>query len=77
MLLALAGGGYGFAQQGTDALSLGRQVAERFVKDTRFDFVFEPQEAVLGMQVVDFRHLGMQAGQKLMLTVKANPVRIR
>jgi rhamnogalacturonyl hydrolase YesR len=64
LLLVLAVGGHGFAQQGADALSLAREVADRFVKDTRFDFVYEPQEEVLGMQVVDFRQLGLQVGQK-------------
>lgn len=64
LLLVLAGGVKVCGQNKPDALLLAQQVADRFIRDTRFDFVFEPQEEVLGMQVVDFGHLGLKAGQQ-------------
>ncbi|AXY74235.1 hypothetical protein D3H65_09725 [Paraflavitalea soli] len=64
LLPLLAGGGRVHAQASPAALTLARQVADRFIADTRFDLVFEPQEEVLGMQVVNFSHLALQAGQR-------------
>ncbi len=64
LLTLLAGSDRVFAQESPAALSLARQVADRFIADTRFDLVFEPQEEVLGMQVIDFSHLALQTGQR-------------
>lgn len=64
LLPVLAGSGTVYAQDTSQALSLAQQVTDRFIADTRFDFVLEPQEEVLGMQVVDFSHLALKPGQQ-------------
>jgi len=65
MLLSLLTAGSSiYGQESVRAISLARQVADRFIADTRFELVFEPQEEVLGMQVVDFTHLALQPGQR-------------
>ncbi|SMC48070.1 glycoside hydrolase family 88/105 protein [Pedobacter africanus] len=51
------------AQQ-NDGLSVARKVADKIIADTRFAFDLVLQKEALGMQVIDFRSLGVLSGQK-------------
>ncbi len=77
LLSLLTGVGKIYGQDPSTALSLARQVADRFIADTRFDLVFGPQEEVLGMQVVDFGHLALQPGQRAYALSNSRLVQIR
>jgi len=50
------------AAQQAPALELACKVADRLMKDTRFEWSWEPQKEVLGMQVIDPRFLNTQQG---------------
>lgn len=49
-----------FAQQ-DKALSLSRRVADKIIADTKFEWKWVLQKEELGMQVIDFRFLSLQA----------------
>ncbi|WP_188316134.1 glycoside hydrolase family 88/105 protein [Chitinophaga agrisoli] len=52
------------AAQQPSALATAARVADRFMKDTRFEWRWEPQKEVLGMQVLDFRFLNISPDHK-------------
>ena len=43
-----------------EARRIAEEVADRFIADTHFDFIQVPQKPVLGMEVIDFRHLSFE-----------------
>src|SRR6478736_769997 len=41
--------------QDTTAIKWSRKVADKLIRDTRFELELQPQKPELGMQVIDFR----------------------
>ncbi|WP_066405576.1 glycoside hydrolase family 88/105 protein [Flavisolibacter tropicus] len=49
--------------QDSTALLLAKKVADKVIRETAFELQLVPQEAQLGMQVINFRHIAPQKGQ--------------
>jgi len=46
--------------QDTSPIQWSRKVADKLIRDTRFELELQPQKPELGMQVIDFRHYSLK-----------------